>query len=910
VRERFRLLSIAGLVLLIAYDGVAGSEVGSEAPPADAVMEQNIRAALEKNDFAVGQTLAGQLLELREKADGVDSISLIPALRWRGYFRALAGDRAGASDDFRRAYIIGERSLGANGPGLSQSALAELIHYLESDRDLLLSLLADQPDDPSIAAIALGISRSQKGRFMEITADRQSRLRTIAQSGAGDPEILRLLHDSDVKRSDYATMAFTAAQPFDSATVSRLHNLEESITQNENAASGLSGGAASMGIALQVDYDPKILAQTAPGMGNWFIDYAEYRRYRFDQGAALQPANPEYMGFLTRGDGSIVVARLGAAADIDALAQKILAANSDPLADYGPVAAEGYRRIVEPLVEKALPKAPHGPNESFEAAIVDRFIGIFPDGNLNLVAFQALRDEAGFLGDHFRIGYIGSALNLGPFTHQAVKPAFTVEVFADPDFSHTAPAHGERGSNAALLRQIVIPRLRGTEAEAAAVQSVLPKSEIHQGADASRQRFLALASPGILHLATHGMFLDDGAAQTGEPLGQAALSANGGYGGLALAPLIGTGLVLAGTPKDPMGGVVTATDILNMDLSSTQLVVLSACETARGYIRPGDSVYGLRHAFLLAGAETVVASLWEIDDAATKVLMARYYSNLARGMGRLDAMIDAARKQRKIQEHPAYWAPFVVMGSFGVLRGSADGAIPVMEPRTGSAASGYRTAAPTPPPEPASALFPRGKHAPKMVQDCDRCPPLIEVTGPRGGRLWMGKFEITFDDWAACELEKGCSLHPDMPFYGRGKRPVINVSRNDIDAYLAWLSAKAKKTYRLPTQAEWARAARGGGSTPIVAGRRSANCYGCDDETEGKEPAPVGSHEANALGLYDMLGNVWELTSDCVDESCKNVYARGGSYYEDYEGASSEAATTLGVGLRLNNVGFRVVRDD
>jgi formylglycine-generating enzyme required for sulfatase activity len=174
----------------------------------------------------------------------------------------------------------------------------------------------------------------------------------------------------------------------------------------------------------------------------------------------------------------------------------------------------------------------------------------------------------------------------------------------------------------------------------------------------------------------------------------------------------------------------------------------------------------------------------------------------------------------------------------------------------------------------------------------------------------MGKFEITFDEWAACELDKGCSLHPDMPFYGRGKRPVINVSRNDIDTYLAWLSEKTKKTYRLPTQAEWVRAARGRGDAPIVAGRRSANCYGCDDETEGKEPAPVGSHEPNALGLHDMLGNVWELTSDCEDESCKKVYARGGSYYENYEGASSEAVTTIGVGLRLNNVGFRVVRSD
>jgi formylglycine-generating enzyme required for sulfatase activity len=71
----------------------------------------------------------------------------------------------------------------------------------------------------------------------------------------------------------------------------------------------------------------------------------------------------------------------------------------------------------------------------------------------------------------------------------------------------------------------------------------------------------------------------------------------------------------------------------------------------------------------------------------------------------------------------------------------------------------------------------------------------------------------------------------------------------------------------------------------------------------------VDSHEANAFGLYDMLGNVWELTSDCSDERCARRYARGGSYIDDFEHATSEAVTTIEPGFRLNNVGFRVVRE-
>jgi CHAT domain-containing protein len=901
-----RTLALVTAVLIGLAPRWALAEPVTVAP--DPLQEGRIRAAIAKQDLSQGLRIANAWLRAREGVDGPGSPTVIPALRWRGYVQALSNHTAEALADYTQVHALGEQFMEQKGPLLSNIQLAGALQYFAVDRDLALSLAADHPEDPAVTALALLISRSQKGRLMELAAARQAQFRILVESQPNDAELIRLLRDNDRIRVDYAHIALAAVQPFDAATTARLRDFEAQIASNETTVARRYWMAATVPNAQLIRYRPELLGAATPGIGNWYIDYAEFLHYDTGKDAAGRPPTREYLGFLTRGDGKIVTVRLGSAAEIDALAERLLAVLSDPTKDYRTAAEEGYRRLVQPLADKAVPKISPSANDAFEAGVVNRYIGIFPDGNLNLVAFQALHTGSAFLGDLHKIWYVGSALDLGVMSRSALNPKYAVDVFADPDFRFTVPAGGAGNSDLSFLGGAPIEPLSATKAEAAAIKALLPGAMIHEGSEASRQRFLDMPAPGILHLATHGMFMDEGAAPSAGPLETTDTPANAPYHGLALAPLIGTGFVLAGSPSDPMGGVVSATDILNMNLTGTQLVVLSACETARGFVRPGDSVYGLRQAFLLAGAETVVASLWEIDDAATQSLMTRYYKNLARGLGRLEAMVEAARKEKKQHPHPAYWAAFTVMGGMGGLRGSAGAAIPPIELPTGGYASGYRPPAPTPPPEPAAAVFAADKPGPPVIRDCARCPPLIAVPGIRGGSLLMGKFEVTFEDWAACEEEKGCSVHPDMPFYGRVNKPVINVSFDDVQTYLAWLSKKTRKTYRLPTQAEWTWAARGGGADPVLAGRRTANCYGCDDETEGKEPAPVGSHEANGFGLYDLLGNVWELTSDCRDEGCTQHLALGGSFVENYQNASSEAATTLAPGLRLNSVGFRVVR--
>ena len=120
-------------------------------------------------------------------------------------------------------------------------------------------------------------------------------------------------------------------------------------------------------------------------------------------------------------------------------------------------------------------------------------------------------------------------------------------------------------------------------------------------------------------------------------------------------------------------GLLTADEARSLDLDGTQLVVLSACETGRGGLSAGQGVYGLRRAFLVAGAETLVTSLWRVSDAATGELMPLYYKKLLdkqKPGDRLGAMVEAMQELRAQPDraHPYYWAPFLVIGSDGPLR--------------------------------------------------------------------------------------------------------------------------------------------------------------------------------------------------------------------------------------------------
>ena len=204
--------------------------------------------------------------------------------------------------------------------------------------------------------------------------------------------------------------------------------------------------------------------------------------------------------------------------------------------------------------------------------------------------------------------------------------------------------------------------------------------------------------------------------------------------------------------------------------------------------------------------------------------------------------------------------------------------------------------------------------------------PLHDVIIPQP--FAVSKYEVTFEDWHRCVAGGGCGGYaPDDGGWGRGRRPAINVSWDDAQTYVAWLSEQSGRTYRLLSEAEWEYVARAGSSSQYSwgssIGTDRANCDGCGSRWDDRQTAPVGSFQANAFGLHDMHGNVIEWVEDCWNDSyvgaptdggawetgnCSARVLRGGSWYSTLDSLRSAYRWRATPVSRDDILGFRVAR--
>jgi formylglycine-generating enzyme required for sulfatase activity len=246
-------------------------------------------------------------------------------------------------------------------------------------------------------------------------------------------------------------------------------------------------------------------------------------------------------------------------------------------------------------------------------------------------------------------------------------------------------------------------------------------------------------------------------------------------------------------------------------------------------------------------------------------------------------------------------------------------------------------------------------------EPCPKCPEMVAV---RPGKFTMGspedefgrtpgqenqiqvnvahafavaKYPVTFDEWDACVADRGCpSPAPEDQGWGRGRRPVINVSWDDVKWYIAWLKAKTGKPYRLLSEAEREYVTRAGSSSPFWWGSSitslRANYDGNIAYNGGsvgeflRKSLPVGKFDPNPWGLYDVHGNIWEWTEDCWNtsnagnpangnprldwyvESCSRRVRRGGSWDSDPKLLRAASRAWSATDLRAPNLGFRVAQ--
>jgi CHAT domain-containing protein/Tfp pilus assembly protein PilF len=312
---------------------------------------------------------------------------------------------------------------------------------------------------------------------------------------------------------------------------------------------------------------------------------------------------------------------------------------------------------------------------------------ISPDGALNLIPFEILTPPDGkHLIEKYTISYVGAGRDIVRFSDTATTAA-TALIMADPDYNlgqnekqqiavQMKVASGVHGNVTRDASRLSFTPLPDTKQEADAISKVLSSSmnlAVHnyQNNKALEDVLFTGAPPRIMHLATHGYFLSD-EENKGSSTSTRGLvikeKAGLGYDYFVKIenPMLRSGIALAGVNSSLKegrdDGLVSAEKILGLRLKGTDLVVLSACETGVGDVKNGEGVFGLKRAFFLSGAKSLVMSLWSVPNTETTELMTDFYTLMAAGNSKTDALREAKLNMMKKKPNPFYWGAFVLTG--------------------------------------------------------------------------------------------------------------------------------------------------------------------------------------------------------------------------------------------------------
>ncbi len=280
-------------------------------------------------------------------------------------------------------------------------------------------------------------------------------------------------------------------------------------------------------------------------------------------------------------------------------------------------------------------------------------IYVSPDGIYNMISLNTLKSGNQYLLDKYNIVMIANGKEIISMKKQ--KPKTLSKNATILGF----PYYGDKDA---------IPPLPGTKKEAETLKAMLQKSGYkvneYLQAEASEAK-VKNADARILHIATHGFFFSDVSFVKADKVFGIEKSA------MVNNPLHRSGLLLANaeatiynqnTDDSGNNGILTAYETMNLNLEKTDLVVLSACETGLGDIKAGEGVYGLQRSFQIAGAKSIIMSLWQVSDDATMELMKNFYQNYLKTNNKRESLTLAQKKVKEKYPEPFYWGAFVLIG--------------------------------------------------------------------------------------------------------------------------------------------------------------------------------------------------------------------------------------------------------
>ncbi|MCB9367155.1 MAG: CHAT domain-containing protein [Calditrichaeota bacterium] len=539
---------------------------------------------------------------------------------------------------------------------------------VESDR--AYSMLINAPDTSSLKRLASRIIPASKAQVWDVLRLRHREY--VSESDA----YAQQLADSLAKVKQELSQSYISLHN-SNPNENHVQRFEALATEKKRLSDELTYRSASFA-NYNNQYDPQafmIASALTPGSA-----LIEFVRYNYEQ--TLRKQEARYLAFAIHPDSSAILYDLGRASEIDSLVDLVAGEFTDPRnldeAEYKLSAKKLHEKLMTPL------------GDTIRSA---RDLYICPDGELHRIAFEALCDTKGdYLVEHSRCHYLSSGRELyriavGSETHStnvgllAMGNPASVTTSSQIVFGDTT-GFSESG---ALQRSLVISRslslklftqLPGSEREIGSIISqwttCCAEPELfYIGKAASEERFKSqCASARVIYLATHGysnlsLDIESVIAATDVAASSPLLIKDN--------PLLQSGIMLsAETRLDEVqapgneDGFVTAEEIADLDLHGADLVVLSACHTGTGLALSGEGVFSTCRAFQIAGAKTLVSSLWAVDDVSTEKVMSSMVAHTDQSISAAlhAAMNDRIRDLRDsgASDHPYYWAGFVCSG--------------------------------------------------------------------------------------------------------------------------------------------------------------------------------------------------------------------------------------------------------
>jgi CHAT domain-containing protein/tetratricopeptide (TPR) repeat protein len=627
------------------------------------------KVALAQGDFRLAESYAAQSAAGFRKAFGGESSNLAYALR----VQAQAQGHAGRNEEAL------ESALGAARVWREHVRL-----ILRSIPERLALLFVSSGNEGLQVALSLASAgRPLSGPARQELWDAVIRNRALAldemaerhraAGAAGDPETAALEGHLSAARTTLARLVVQGPPKSGSGYAARLEQSRRDVEAAEQRLADKVGAFRRRLASGRRGYAE--VAGALPA-GSALVAYVRYQRELWTKTAA--PAQPSYLAFVARaGQEAPGVIPLGSAAAIDNLVaewRRQIRREADSMSRNAKANEQAYR-----TAGAALRRAVWDPLAAHVRGAASVYV--VPDGSLQLVNLQTLpAGESGYLAETRTLFHTLSA-ERDLAERDLPEPATSAHAGGLLAIGNPAYQNAPTGHQPLLVSQTMFRgahsrctdfasmRFEPLPASAAEIRTVLSiwtgrqESSTSLTAAAATEAAFKQSASGkrVIHLATHGFFLEE---QCG---GDTAIREN---------PLLRAGLVLAGANHrqsagpDDEDGILTAEEVASLNLQGTELVVLSGCDTGTGEVRAGEGVLGLRRAFRIAGAETLISSLWPVSDEDARDWMSIFYRarfrhdrSIAESM-RTAMRTQLTRRRAKGQStHPFYWGSFLAVGN-------------------------------------------------------------------------------------------------------------------------------------------------------------------------------------------------------------------------------------------------------